>query len=78
MLRPTSLSAESAASQILRACRRGKAELFISPHEKVAARMDGLFAGLRTEMMGLVKRLLAGRGGIGEEGALVRDSQSWL
>jgi short-subunit dehydrogenase len=74
----SSVSAESAARQILRACRRGKAELIISPQAKLAARMHGLFPGLTTDLMGLVNRFLPGPGGIGKERALGRDSQSWL
>ena len=53
-----SMSAESAARQIVTACRYGDPELILSLPAKVAARLHGLFPGVVTELMGLANRIL--------------------
>ena len=53
-----SMSAESAARQILNACRYGDAELILSLPAKLAVRLHGLFPGVMTEFLGLANRVL--------------------
>ncbi len=74
----TSVSAENAASQIIAACRKGDAELIISPQAKLAAKFNALFPELTAEMLVLANRILPSAGGIGENHALGKDSTSSL
>jgi short-subunit dehydrogenase len=74
----TSMSAKRAARQIIKACKRGEAEVVLSIQAKVATTFHALFPGLTTEMLGLVNRLLPAPGGIGEERAKGKDSESDL
>lgn len=71
-------SAESAARQILRACRRGDAEVVLTLPAKIAAVSQSLFPGLTSDVLSLVNRLLPGPGGIGRARAEGRESQSAL
>jgi NAD(P)-dependent dehydrogenase (short-subunit alcohol dehydrogenase family) len=73
-----STSAESAARQILAACKRGDAEIILTFPSKAAAAFHGLFPGLTADILGLVNRFLPGPGGIGTARALGKDSQSPL
>ncbi len=73
-----SISAESAARAILRACKRGDAEIVLTIPSKLAAAFHGLFPGLTADLLGLVNRFLPGPGGIGTARALGRDSESAL
>ena len=72
----TSIKAERAASQIVDACKQGRAELIITIQAKAAVLFDALFPELTAEMMALVNRLLPEAGGIGERSAKGRDSTS--
>lgn len=63
----TSISAESAARQIVSAMRRGDRELVISPQAKIAAKVHALFPELTTAILSLTDRVLPGPGGIGTE-----------
>ena len=74
----SSISAESAAEQIIEAARRGTAELIISIQAKLAAKANALMPELTADISGLVNRLLPETGGIGESHALGKDSQSYL
>jgi len=74
----SSVSAESAAEQIIEACRRGDAELIISIQAKLAAAMNNLFPELTAEISGLVNRILPEAGGIGTKHALGKESKSAL
>jgi hypothetical protein len=74
----TSMAAERAARQIIRACKRGDAEVILSIQAKVAALFHGMFPGLTADMLGVVNRLLPGPGGIGEAGARGYESESDL
>jgi short-subunit dehydrogenase len=56
----TSVSAEDAASQILRAAARGDAELIISPQAKLAALAHGIAPGWMQELLSVVARVLPG------------------
>jgi NAD(P)-dependent dehydrogenase (short-subunit alcohol dehydrogenase family) len=73
-----SMSAESAARQVLAACKRGDAEIILTLPSKAAVAFHGLFPGLTADLLGLANRLLPGPGGIGTERALGKDSQSAL
>lgn len=74
----SSISAESAARQIVRAMRRGDAETIISAQAKFAAKMNALFPETTADILSLVNRLLPGTGGIGQEKARGYESRSWL
>ena len=73
----SSISAESAAEQIVEACRRGDAELIISIQAVLAAKINTLFPELVARVSGLVNQLLPSAGGIGEGYALGKDSPSF-
>lgn len=74
----SSVSAETAAAEIIRACREGKAEAIISIQAEVAAKMNQLFPELVSDIAGLVNQILPGKGGIGENHALGKDSTSFV
>ena len=59
------VSAESAASRILRACRHGEAEVMLSLPARAAATFHGMFPGLTSDMLAWLHRLLPHPGGIG-------------
>jgi short-subunit dehydrogenase len=73
-----SISAEHAARNIVRALKRGDAEVTLSLPAKIAARVHGLFPGLTCDVLSLVNLLLPGPGGIGTERARGAESQSLL
>jgi short-subunit dehydrogenase len=70
------VSAENAARQIVRACKRGDAELVISVPAKVAVLFDSLFPEMMSRMLGLANRLLPGAGGVGTQSRKGRESTS--
>jgi NAD(P)-dependent dehydrogenase (short-subunit alcohol dehydrogenase family) len=72
----SSISAESAARQIVAAARRGDAEAIISVQAKFAAKMNALFPGMTAEILSLVNQLLPGKGGIGTAKLRGKDSES--
>jgi len=74
----TSTSAESAAERILKACRRGEAEVVITPQAKLAARVAGVFPGFVANVMGIVNAVLPGPGGVGTLRVRGEDSESAL
>ena len=74
----SSVSAESAAKEIVEACRLGKAEAIISIQAEVAAKMNQIFPELVSDIAGLVNQILPGKGGIGEDHALGKDSTSFV
>ncbi|MDQ2746731.1 MAG: SDR family oxidoreductase [Acidobacteriota bacterium] len=74
----TSISAESAAKQILEAARRGRAELIISFQAEILAKMNALFPELTAEIMGLADRFLPAAGGIGDNYATGLESGSFV
>jgi short-subunit dehydrogenase len=71
-----SMSADRAASQILRACKDGRAEIVLSLPAKCAVTFHGLFPGLTSDLLGVVNRLLPGPGGVGQARAAGKDSMS--
>jgi NAD(P)-dependent dehydrogenase (short-subunit alcohol dehydrogenase family) len=72
----TSISAESAAHQIIESCRRGEAEAIISPQAQAAIRFKEMFPELTSHLTGFVNRLLPAPGGIGTTAAKGRESYS--
>lgn len=71
-----SISAESAAKQIVGACRRGDAEVVLSLPAKVGAFAYGTFPSLTLRVLRTVARLLPETGGVGAAGASGRESHS--
>ena len=72
----SSVSAESAANQIVKAVVNGDAELIISPQAKIAAAANNLFPEATTEIAALINQLLPEPGGIGERKAAGLESTS--
>ncbi len=76
------ISAETAARRIVRACKRGDAEVVLGLPAQCAALLHGVFPGLTADLLGFVNRLLPAPGGIGTEHAVGKDSKaltpSWL
>ena len=72
----TSISAESAARQIVNAAARGDAELIISIQAKIAARVNLLFPEFTTNLLDLTDRFIPENGGIGPRYATGLESTS--
>ncbi len=73
----TSISAESAARQIVAACKRGDAEIILSPQAKLAIKFNALFPQLTADCLSMVNRwLLPAPGGIGTNTAKGKESYS--
>lgn len=70
------VSAENAARQIVRACKRGQAELVISIPAKIAVLFDELFPEAMSQILGLVNQLLPGPGGVGTQNVKGKASTS--
>jgi len=70
------VSAENAARQIVRASKRGQAELVISIPAKVAVLFDSLFPETMSQVLAVVNRLLPAAGGAGERTMKGRESTS--
>jgi short-subunit dehydrogenase len=58
-----STSSAAAARQILEACRRGTAEIVITPQARLARLMAALLPNATAEIMSLIARILPGPGG---------------
>jgi short-subunit dehydrogenase len=71
-----SISAESAARKILRATRKGQAEIVLGLPAKLAIGAHTLFPELSARVFQAVNRFLPGPGGIGSERARGRHSGS--
>lgn len=70
------VSAENAARQIVRACKRGQAELVISVPAKMAVLFDSLFPEAMSQILAVVNQLLPAAGGVGTQTRKGRDSKS--
>jgi short-subunit dehydrogenase len=70
------VSAENAARQIVRACKRGQAELVISVPAKLAVLFESLFPETMSQILGAVNQVLPGAGGVGTETRKGRESKS--
>jgi NAD(P)-dependent dehydrogenase (short-subunit alcohol dehydrogenase family) len=73
-----SMSARRAARQIVRACRRGDAEVVLSLPAKLATTAQLLAPSLVDAVLGLVSRALPGPGGVGRARVKGRESESAL
>ncbi len=74
----SSISAENAARQILKAARNGEAEKIVSPQAELAAKINALFPEITAEISALVNQILPSPGGIGTRLARGKDSESWI
>lgn len=74
----TSISAESAAREIVEACREGKSEAILSVQAKLAAAMNAKFPELVSGIAGLVNQILPGAGGIGVNKTTGKASTSFI
>jgi NAD(P)-dependent dehydrogenase (short-subunit alcohol dehydrogenase family) len=54
----TTISAAGAARRIVRAVRRGEADVVLTPQAKLAALAHGVFPGLTADALGIANRLL--------------------
>ncbi|MHB8878148.1 MAG: SDR family NAD(P)-dependent oxidoreductase [Myxococcaceae bacterium] len=73
----STMGARRAARQVVNACRFGVAEIVLSTQAKVAVWVTGLFAGLVSDVLGLVNALLPSPdGSLGAGRVLGRDSES--
>ena len=70
------VSAENAARQVVRACKRGDAELVISVPAKIAVLFDALFPEAMSQMLAIANRVLPRAGGVGMERRKGRESTS--
>lgn len=70
------VSAENAARQVVRACKRGDAELVISVPAKIAVLFDALFPEAMSQMLAVANRMLPEAGGVGAERRKGRESTS--
>lgn len=70
------VSAENAARQVVRACKRGDAELVISIPAKIAVLFDALFPEAMSQMLAVANRVLPEAGGVGTERRKGRESTS--
>ena len=74
----TSISAETAAREIIEACREGRAEAVLSVQAQLAAKVNALFPDLVSGIAGLVNQILPGTGGIGEAKVPGKESTSFI
>lgn len=72
------ISSTDCARQIIDACRYGEAERIISLPAQLGALLEGASPSLIGETMAVVNRWLPAPGGIGEQRALGRDSETAL
>jgi short-subunit dehydrogenase len=70
------VSAENAARQLVRACKRGQAELVISIPAKIAVLFESLFPEAMYQILSVVNQLLPAPGGIGTQKAKGKESTS--
>ena len=71
-----SISAKTAATRILRACKFGQAEVMLSLPTRIATTIHGLFPGMTAEVNAWINATLPPPGGIGTRSALGKESQS--
>ena len=74
----SSVSAESAARQIIKAVERGDAEKIISIQAQTLAKMNALLPETTAEITALVNEILPAAGGIGKRLLKGKDSDSWI
>ncbi len=71
-----SIGARRAARSIVRAIRRGRAEIVLSVPAKLAVAVHGLFPGTTATMLGISNRVMPGTGDSGKERFRGRDSET--
>ncbi len=71
-----SMDAESAATQILTACRYGRGDVFIHSPLNLTIALQSLFPDLTQEILALAKTVLPKMGGIGRASAKGHESES--
>jgi NAD(P)-dependent dehydrogenase (short-subunit alcohol dehydrogenase family) len=71
-----SVSAENAARQIVRACKRGQSEVVISVPAKIAVLFDAMFPEVMAQMMAITNQVLPEPGGVGTTTKKGRQSTS--
>ncbi len=74
----TSISAESAARRVVKACRYGEPEVVLGLPFQVAAAFHGVFPGVTADLLGMLNQVLPAPGGIGEDRLPGKDSESPL
>ncbi|GAB4038410.1 SDR family NAD(P)-dependent oxidoreductase [Spirosoma jeollabukense] len=72
------IAADNCARQILAACRVGEAERIITLPAKIATALHGIAPGLITDTLAFANGFLPDPGGIGEQRATGKDSETWL
>ncbi len=72
----TSIDVQTAAKQIVNACRYGDAELVISLPAQILNLFHSNFPSMTADILGIANRLLPATGGIGTAQATGRESQS--
>jgi NAD(P)-dependent dehydrogenase (short-subunit alcohol dehydrogenase family) len=73
-----SMSVETAARKILRACQRGDAELILTAPAIIGAMLQTLAPNLASGLTSLANRLLPSIGGIDRHSARGYESESWV
>jgi len=73
-----SMAAERAARQILKACKRGDAEVVLTIQARIADTFHALFPGLTADLLGLINRLLPESDDVAGAGIKGKDSDSML
>lgn len=74
----TSIGARRAARSIVRAIRRGQAEIILSIPAKLAVAMHGLFPGTTSRLMGVTNRIMPGTGAEDKSRRRGHESESAL
>lgn len=77
-LPPASISADTAARRIIRACRYGEAETMVSFPARLATTIHGVFPGMTSELSAWIHQMLPEPGGIGTGRALGKESETDL
>ena len=72
------ISSTDCAREVVEACRQGEAERIVTLPAKIGASLQGVAPNLIAELMALVARALPDPGGIGEQRALGKQSESRL
>ncbi len=72
----SSISARRAARSIVRAIRRGQAELILSVPAKLAVALHGLLPGTTSRVMGMTNRVIPGTGNESKERFRGRESET--
>lgn len=72
------ISSADCAREVVEACRQGEAERIITLSAKVGTSIQGFAPSLISELMALVARTLPAPGGIGEQRALGKQSETRL